>query len=154
MTPGSRLTRLEILHVHVIPLLPTRPARWTKLRDRFLERPGKFSGAKANFKITTCWIVAQFLAHKPFNFVSLTDSFIVLFSKLLDFWSWMQTQKSFPGPKRFRDFREADRSSEKNYSYVIPILSVLKFGVLASPLHVQNTRTKVTARQGELELFV
>ena len=72
MTPGSRLTRLEILHVHVIPLLPTRPARWTKPRDRFLERPGKFSGAKANFKITTCWIVAQFLAHKPFNFVSLT----------------------------------------------------------------------------------
>ena len=154
MTPGSRLTRLEILHVHVIPLLPTRPARWTKPRDRFLERPGKFSGAKANFKITTCWIVAQFLAHKPFNFVSLTDSFIVLFSKLLDFWSWMQTQKRFPGPKRFRDFRETDRSSEKNYSYAIPVLSVLKFGVLASPLHLQNTRTKVTARQGELELFV
>ena len=35
--------------------------------------------------------------------------FIVLFSKLLKHWSWMQTQQtqnSFPGPKRYRDFRE------------------------------------------------
>ena len=49
----------------------------------FLERPGNFSGPKANFKNKTCLIVAQGLAHKPVNFVSLTDSFIVLFSKML-----------------------------------------------------------------------
>ena len=45
----------------------------------FLERPGNFSGTKANFKIKKCGIVAQFLAHKPVNFVSLIGSFIVLF---------------------------------------------------------------------------
>ena len=75
----------------------------------FLERPGNFSGPKASFKIKKCWIVAQFLAHKPVNFVSLIDSFIVLFSKWLKLWSWMQTQQtqnSFPGPKSYRGFRE------------------------------------------------
>ena len=55
----------------------------------FLERPGNFSGPKANFKFKTCWIAAQFLGHKPVNFASFTDSFIVLLSKLLKLWSWM-----------------------------------------------------------------
>ena len=50
----------------------------------FLERPGNFSGPKAKFKIQTTSIVAQFLAdHKPVNFASSTDSFIVFFGKLL-----------------------------------------------------------------------
>ena len=35
-----------------------------------------FSSPEANFKIQTCWIAAQFLAHKLVNFASLTDSFI------------------------------------------------------------------------------
>ena len=60
----------------------------------FLERTGNFSGPKANFLIKTFWIVAQFLAHKPLNFDSLTDSFIVLFSKLLKLWSSMQTRQT------------------------------------------------------------
>ena len=54
-------------------------------------------------------MVAQFLAHKPFSFISVADSFIVLFSKLLKLWSEMKTQQiqnSFPGPKSYRDFRE------------------------------------------------
>ena len=75
----------------------------------FLKRPGNFSGPKANFKIKPCWIVLQFLAHKPIKIASFTDSFIVLFSKLLKLWSWMQTQQtqnSFPGPKSYRDVRE------------------------------------------------
>ena len=51
---------------------------WTSLNGTvlwgpFLERPEIFSGLKVNFKIKTCWIVAQFLAHKPvknyWNFV-------------------------------------------------------------------------------------
>ena len=50
----------------------------------FLERPGNFSGPKANFKITTFWKVAQFLSHKPVTFASLTDSFIVLFLKIIE----------------------------------------------------------------------
>ena len=54
------------------------------IRDQFLERSKNFSGhAKANFRIKTCWIVAQFLAQKPDSLLqSLTDSFIVSFSKL------------------------------------------------------------------------
>ena len=44
-----------------------------KVRKLFLSR-------KANFQIKTCWIVAQFLAHKPVNFAWLTDSFIVSFA--------------------------------------------------------------------------
>ena len=50
-------------------------------RGLFLERPGNFSVPKANFKIQTCLIEAQFLAHKPANFSSLTDSFDLLVSK-------------------------------------------------------------------------
>ena len=46
----------------------------------FFERPANFSGMKANFKIKTSWIVAQFLAHKPISLAfSTTDSFIVSF---------------------------------------------------------------------------
>jgi len=47
----------------------------------FLERPGNFSGQKANFKTK----IPQFLAYKPVPIASITDSFIVLFSKLLKF---------------------------------------------------------------------
>ena len=48
-----------------------------KVRKLFLSR-------KANFQIKTCWIVAQFQAHKPVNFAWLTDSFIVSFA---NYWS-------------------------------------------------------------------
>ena len=75
----------------------------------FLERPGNFSDLKASFKIKICWIVQQFLAHETIKIASFTDSFILLLSKLLRLWSWMQTQQtqnSFPGPKSYRDFRE------------------------------------------------
>ena len=94
---------------------PISHQKWVIFHTRFqtcgpfLKRPGNFSCPKANFKIKTCWKVAQFVAHKPVNFPSLTDSFIVLLSKSLKLWSWMQTQQtqnSFPGPKSYRDFRE------------------------------------------------
>ena len=49
----------------------------------FLQKTDNFSGLKANFEIKTSWTVAKFLAHKPVNFPSFTDNFIVLFSKLL-----------------------------------------------------------------------
>ena len=42
-------------------------------RGPFLERPGNLSGPKANFKIKTCGILAQFLAHKPDQITSITD---------------------------------------------------------------------------------
>ena len=71
--------------------------------------PITFWALKAKFEIKACWIVAQFLAHKPVNFASLTDSFSVSFSKLLKLWSWMKTRQtlnSFSGPKSYRDFQE------------------------------------------------
>ena len=77
----------------------------------FLERSRNFFGPEANFEIKTCWIVAQFLAHKPANFASLTDSFILSFSKLLRLWSWMQARQaksSFLGLKSYHGFREMD----------------------------------------------
>ena len=80
-------------------------------RGPFLKKPGNFSGPKANFKIKICWIVAQFLAHKPVNIALLTDKFILSFSKLLEPWSWMQTQKtrnSFLGMKRYWGFHKTD----------------------------------------------
>ena len=39
----------------------------------FLERPGIFSGPKANFKINTCCIVVQFLAHNHFQNYLILD---------------------------------------------------------------------------------
>ena len=68
----------------------------------FLERPGNFSDHKTKFKSKPVRIVAQLLAHKPVSFASFTNSFIVLFSKLLKLWSW----NSFQRPKSYRDFRE------------------------------------------------
>ena len=71
-------------------------------RGPFLERACDFSGPKANVEIKICWIVARFLTHQPVNPASLTDSFIVSFSKFLKLWSWMQTRQTsntFPGPK-------------------------------------------------------
>ena len=46
--------------------------------------PKNISRPKANLKLKTICIVGQFQAHKPFNFVSLTDSFILSFSELLN----------------------------------------------------------------------
>ena len=60
------------------------PMDWEKPWGPFLERLGNVLGPKGNFEIKTCYIVAQFLAHKPVNFVSFTNSCIVLFSKLLE----------------------------------------------------------------------
>ena len=37
----------------------------------FLESPGNLSDTKANFRIKTCLLASQFLAHKPVNFASL-----------------------------------------------------------------------------------
>ena len=53
-------------------------------RGPFPKRLRNVSGSKANFKIKTYWIVSQFLAHKPAKFASLTDSFVVSLSKLVD----------------------------------------------------------------------
>ena len=54
-----------------------------------LERPGNFSGSKTNFKIKTCWILAESLAHKLVSFALSTDSFVVSFLKSLKRWSWI-----------------------------------------------------------------
>ena len=93
-----------------VPVREYKVLRYKHERQRPVSRKTwKLFGLRANFKIKTCWIVPQFLAHKPIKIASFADSFIVLFSKLLKLWSWMQTQQtqnSFPGPKSYRDFRE------------------------------------------------
>ena len=74
-------------------------------RGPFHESTENFLGPKENFEIKNSWIVAQFLANKPVNFASLTDSLIVSLSKLLKLWYWMQirqTRNSFPGLKSYR----------------------------------------------------
>ena len=78
------------------PRFSFRAAESLTLRTRgpFLERLGNFSSPKANFKLKTGWKVAQFLAHKPLNFASLTDTFIVSFSKLLKLWYWIPTRQT------------------------------------------------------------
>ena len=91
--------------------------RWIAKMGSFLERPGNFSGPKANFKIKTCWIIAQFLAHKPVNLVSLIDSFIVLFSNRLKLWSWIHKKtntKQLSGPEKLLGFSRNRPQNKKN----------------------------------------
>ena len=82
--------------------------RLIRLWGPFLERQENFSGRRQILwsKPVAVW---QFIAHKPVSFASLTDSFIMSFSELLEPWSWMQTRQtrnSFSGPKSYLDFRE------------------------------------------------
>ena len=49
----------------------------------FLESPGNFTGPKSNIEIEILRISARALASKLLHFVSLTDSFVMLDSKLL-----------------------------------------------------------------------
>ena len=107
--------------------------------DPFLGRPDNFSGPKANFEIKTSWIAAKFQAHKPVNFASLTDSFIMSFSKLLKLWSWMQTRQTWnsflqTGPcceKCFSQYSGFPRSSKTN-------VSKFKFDLKRETLFVRN----------------
>ena len=87
---------IERLHCDVAGWLVLEWLWWLPPREcfvlsswgSFLERPGNFSGPKANPIVKTGWIAGQFLAHKPVNFASLTDRFILIsFSKLLEPWS-------------------------------------------------------------------
>ena len=52
-------------------------------RGRFLESPGNFSGPKSNILIEKQRIRVGILASKVLHFVSITDSFIMLDTKLL-----------------------------------------------------------------------
>lgn len=55
------------------------------------------------------WFASLKLAIWGISFASLTESFIVLFSRLFKIWYWIQkqqTQNSSPSAKSHRDFRE------------------------------------------------
>ena len=72
----------------------------------FLQRFGNFSIPKANFKLKTCWKVAQFLAHKPLNFVSLTDTLLLNTNTT--------NKNSFPMARKVTEtFRETGPRKEK-----------------------------------------
>ena len=99
------------------------PLQTVRAWGPFLERPGNFSCPKANFEIETCWIVAQFLSHKPANFASLTDSFIIAFSKLLKLWSWMQTCKHKTGFRARRVFGSFEKRAPGARFLKVPIIN-------------------------------
>ena len=76
---------------------------WEKPWGPFFERPGNFSGPKGNFAIKTCYIAAQFLAHKPVNFASFTNSFIVLhILKITETLILNANTKQLSGPEKLR----------------------------------------------------
>ena len=105
--------------------------------------PITFWALKAKFEIKACWIVAQFLAHKPVNFASLTDSFIVSFSKLLKLWSWMKTRQtlnSFSGPKSYRDFQEMGLLASVEKLEKISFLKRRHFSSLESSWSFEKTQ--------------
>ena len=86
---------------------------WYAVREpgaRFSKDPETFWARRQIFKIKTCWIVTQFLSHKPFSFISSADSFIVLFSKLLKLTLVLNENttntKQFSGSEKLPDFRE------------------------------------------------
>lgn len=98
----------------MLVLTELAPPGTEKRQETFLEPGAGFSkgpvalrGPKANSKINTCWIVAQFLAHKPVSVALLTDSFLVSFPKLLILNANAANLKSFSGPKCYRDFWES-----------------------------------------------
>ena len=73
-------------------------------RARFSKGPETFQARRQILKSKKLLV-----AHKPVNFASLTDSFIISFSKLLEPRSWMQTwqtRNSYAGPKSYRDVWE------------------------------------------------
>ena len=88
------LDKKTLLKMWLIPGLNLTIFRIEERVGAGSQRPGNFSGPKANFEIKTCLKVAQFLPHKSVSLASLTDSFIVSFSKLMKLWSWMQTRQT------------------------------------------------------------
>ena len=84
--------------------LPRKGANSRKAFRLWLRKTKEITPAKEFLEIRHSWLlfnlffktcsIAQFLAHKPVNFVSLTDSFIVSFSKLLKLWSSTWTRRA------------------------------------------------------------
>ena len=66
-----------------------------RFRGPFLESPVNFSGPKTNIQIKIKRIRARFPARKLLHFVSLTDSFIMLDTKLLKPRSLMEMETAY-----------------------------------------------------------
>ena len=94
---------------------------------------GNFSGTKANFEIKLRWIVPQFLAHKPVNFASLTDSFFVSFQ---NYWIFDLKCKHCKHKTAFRT-RKVTGTFEKWASAPTPLYKPFKY--------VPQSRDKVFA---------
>ena len=76
-----------------------------------------FLSRKANFQIKTCWIVAQFLAHKPVNFASLTDSFIVSFANYWSFNANTANINQLSGPEKFPGISRNGAQAPVTYTF-------------------------------------
>ena len=90
----------------------------------FLERPGNFSGPKANFKIKKCWIVAQFLAHTPVNWKFHCIFFKQI--KTLILHANTTNTKQISEPEKLPGFRETGPRTKK---------SQIKRGSIAAIIH-------------------
>ena len=117
---------------------------YSKTRGSFLERPGNFSGPKANFKTQNLLNSCTVPGPQTSQFYFGTDSSIVLFSKLLKTLILNANIKntkyfSFLSPKRYRDFRETGPRSVDFSTYPDKILFA-KFEklylVYSEPVHV------------------
>ena len=65
-------------------------------RGPFLESPDNFWGPRPEFGIKTQRLVAGVLAHKRVHSVSLTDTSIVLLSKIINCRSWVARFSKVP----------------------------------------------------------
>ena len=118
----------------------------------FLERPRNFLDSKLKVKIKTCWTVAQFLAHKPVNFASLTDSFFCFIFKIIDTLilnANMANIKQFSGPEKLPGLSRNGRGSFFVCFWLSPIwflnayckalqsiISVAEWRITITPTHV------------------
>ena len=77
-----------------------------------------FLSPSAYFKIKTCSIVAQFLAHKPVNFASLTDSFIVSFSNYWNLNANAANINQLSGPEKFPGISRKRAQAPVTYTFL------------------------------------
>ena len=81
----------------------SRPQGLGKALAPVSRKTRKLFGPKRNFEIKTCYIAAQFLAHKPVNFASFTNSFIVLhILKITETLILNANTKQLSGPEKLR----------------------------------------------------
>ena len=123
--------------VFPLPIVP-RTLSFSFSRGPFLERPGNFSGAKANFKIQTSWTVAHFLAHKPI----LLPQLVVSSYYSQNYWNFALEYKHFKHKTAFQA-RKVTGAFEKQAS-ALPRINSARGQGGTSTLQVQRSNRLAT----------